>query len=627
MNAAIRQPRGPGLVALAVLALGIWSACTTRFQTELIPLFPPDLPSVRALRALESNVAENEVFIVPANGTARSVAQLELVAEKLRQQPEISRVEISVAPPVDAARLVAARLASLPIDRFQELERLLGDSNAMAARLEETQADFLGAPDPEVLARRRIDPLQVLDLLPAGAVEGNLGFGEIPPLLRATTNAPLQDFTRCELFVAAVQRAIAQAAPGEFLVTGRPAFAAQIAAQMRRDLILMMVVAVALISAAFWLFYRSVIPLLWILLLQGLAVLTSLIAARVMFAELNVIGLAFAAVLLGVGMDYCILVYHHFARGERLASSHWPLLRRGIWLSSLTTAAAFGVLYFASFPALRQLAVLVAVGLLATAFFATTLLAGWLERRPPSLPGWLARGSAASARGLERGRRVIVVCGAILIAGIVGVGPWLLSSAVFFKRICDHSARSNSKPSEVRKYSRGLTRPPTAPVPRIRADPGRIAGICGFGARVTRPARRKPSRPPGLIMRGRCRRWRCCASSTGRKPRPDVLVALAGGEGVWVQLSEELAAVAARDFRRLSGIMLLSITALCFFAQRSWRLVLMNLGALAAAFALLFAGLAVTETPLTLISLLCLPLLIRPGHRLFASPPAGSGGV
>ena len=602
--------RWPGLVAVAVLLLGLWSAFTTRFQTELIPLFPAGLPSVRALRALESNVAENAVFIVPATGDAPSPALLETVAESLRRQHGITRVEISAAPPVDAARLVAARLATLPADRFAVLDNLLGEPSALAARLQQTQADFLGAPDPALLAARRIDPLQMLDLLPGPPVLGNLDAGGLPLLLRASTDAALDDFAQCEIFIAAVQRAIAETAPGAFLVTGRPAFAAQIAGQMRRDLTLMTLVAVALIAAAFWLFYRSVVPLLWILALQGLSVLAALIAARVLFAELNVIGLAFAAILLGVGMDYCILVYHHFARGERLASAHWPMLRRGIWLSAWTTASAFGVLYFASFPALRQLAVLVAVGLLATAFFATTLLARWLDRRPPALPAWLARGAAVAAGGLNRWRRVICTCGALLIAAILIAGPWLLSATPFFQ-----TDLRPLRPLQLEAF-RGqeqLTRIYTAgfqsPV-REHADPERMtANLRAWNAG------RGPAVARAFDAAGFDREWAAPTLAVleeldRAKAAPDGLVALAGGEGVWVRLSEELATVAGRDFRRLSGIMLACIIALCFFAQRSLRLVLMNLGALAAAIALLFAGLAVTETPLTLVSLLCLPLLI-----------------
>ena len=309
--------------------------------------------------------------------------------------------------------------------------------------------------------------------------------------MRARTDASLSDFDKCEDFVASVHRAIAEVAPGVFLVTGRPAYAAQIAGQMRRDLILMTTIAVGLIALAFWLFYRSLLPLLWILMLQGLSVLAALIAARLFFAELNVIGLAFAAILLGVGMDYCILVYHHFARGERSDSAHWPLLRRGIWLSALTTAAAFGVLYFASFPALRQLAVLVAVGLLATAFFGTTLLARWLDRRPPVMPGWLARGSALAAGGIDRWRRVINVCGAVLISSIVIASPWLLSATPFFQTdlrslrpVQLEAFRGHDKLTSL--YASAL---PTSP--RGNASPKRIAANlrtwqAGHGEAVTK---------------------------------------------------------------------------------------------------------------------------------------------
>lgn len=602
--------RWPGYVAVAVLVLGLWSAATTRFQTELIPLFPADLPSVRALQALESNVAENEVFIVPASGGPPSVDALEKVAASLRRQPGISRVELSAAPPVDAARLVAARLAALPADRFATLNQLLNDPNALASRLEETQADFLGAPDPALLAARRIDPLRILELLPGPSLMANADSGGLPLLLRAATDASLDDFARCEIFVGSVQRAIAETAPGAFLVTGRPAFAAQIAGQMRRDLTLMTVVAVALIATAFWLFYRSVVPLLWILMLQGLSVLAALIAARLLFAELNVIGLAFAAILLGVGMDYCILVYHHFARGERLASTHWPLLRRGIWLSALTTASAFGVLYFASFPALRQLAVLVAVGLLATAFFATTLLASWLDQRPPSLPPWLARGAAAAAGGLERWRRVICACGAILIVAILCAGPWLLTATPFFQTDL-RSLRPlqleafRGQEQLTRIYTQGF-RAPSAE----SADPERTAENLRHWGAVGGPVVAQAFEAAGFEREWAVPTLAVLAELDRAKAAPDGLVALAGGEGVWARLSEELAAVAGRDFRRLSGVMLACIVGLCFFAQRSVRLVLLNLGALLAAFAMLFAGLAVTETPLTLVSLLCLPLLI-----------------
>ena len=40
----------PGMLfLLAVLGAGIWSALTIRFETELLPVLPQNLPSVRGL--------------------------------------------------------------------------------------------------------------------------------------------------------------------------------------------------------------------------------------------------------------------------------------------------------------------------------------------------------------------------------------------------------------------------------------------------------------------------------------------------------------------------------------------------------------------------------------------------
>ena len=173
--------RWPAVAAAVVLALGIWSALTTRFQTELIPLFPAGLPSVQALQALETNVSENEVFLVPVDRDAAPPELLEKVSAALRRQPGVAGVEISPAPPIDTARLVAARLAALASDRFATLNGLLGDPSAMGARLEQTQSDFLGAPDPNVLVARRIDPLRLLELVPGSSVTTNFDMGGLPP--------------------------------------------------------------------------------------------------------------------------------------------------------------------------------------------------------------------------------------------------------------------------------------------------------------------------------------------------------------------------------------------------------------------------------------------------------------
>ncbi|MCA1851753.1 MAG: MMPL family transporter, partial [Beggiatoa sp.] len=235
--------------------------------------------------------------------------------------------------------------------------------------------------------------------------EGPFQWTEGPAIsLTVTATRPLITFDECEAFSAAIHTAVRRTLPGEtrLLLTGRPAFTAEISTEMRREMRLMIVVATVLVSAAFWAFYRTLRPLGWILLVQFLALGVGLIAARLGFGSLNVISMGFACILLGISMDYSILVYHHFASDLRDDGAVWIRLCRGIRFSAVTTAAAFLVLAFSSLPGLRQLAVLVAAGLLASACFATWLLpAAWADRPPKPSP-FLKRMSGAMARTMAR---------------------------------------------------------------------------------------------------------------------------------------------------------------------------------------------------------------------------------
>src|SRR5690606_25021587 len=90
--------------------------------------------------------------------------------------------------------------------------------------------------------------------------------GEAPPFLIIRTEAALVNFEECIAIADAINGTIAKTLPGErrLLLTGRPAFTAEISRQMRADMMLMMGVAAALVCAMFWAFYRTLRPLGWI---------------------------------------------------------------------------------------------------------------------------------------------------------------------------------------------------------------------------------------------------------------------------------------------------------------------------------------------------------------------------
>ncbi len=442
----------------AILAAGTWAARTIHFQSELLPIFPQNLPSVQGLQLFQEKFGSaQEVIVVMesqtimnANGAAVSTIEipgsekLESLTTKLQTLPDVESVTImGKSDPQRMSRAVAWTIANLPPEQFAQFQNLFTPGE-LKSRLQKTRNRLSGVMDPEAMALIRLDPFRLTEWLekqggihlPLTNPSPTQSEGPTVIAIQVRARQPLQTFESCQAFVGEIRDTVrndygsaklyppdAQVWLRKFFLTGRPAIVAETATQMRHDMLLMAGVAAVLISLAFWLCYRSLVPLLLILFLQGLSFLCGLIAARILFGGLNVIGMGFSAILLGVSMDYCILVYHYFATAE--GPHAWPTLKRGIWLSAITTAGAFGILYFSSFPGFKQLAVLIGVGLLTTAYFATTLLPLLLDRFKPVAPPWLNKVSDAFAAALEQRRKLVRWSVAIGIAIFVIAVPFI----------------------------------------------------------------------------------------------------------------------------------------------------------------------------------------------------------
>jgi len=427
------------LFLLALLAAGIWATATIRFQTELLPILPPQLPSVRGLVAFAGLVsAENEVIVVtdpslPEDGRAALLSRL---APRLAALPGVSSVtplggEWAAHPEIS----LAWALFNAPPEVFSRFVAALGPEN-IRGRLHSIPSLLSGAIDPADLVRLQLDPLGLSVALSDGAdraipdIAGPIsGDDHFSGALKVAFAAPLHTFGDCEDATRRVRgvldSTLDEGGLEHVLLTGHPVFTAEIARQMKHDMAIMIAATAALMIAAFWLFYRTLRPLGWILLFQALSLLCGILAARLFFGELNVLSIGFASILLGVSMDYCILVYHHFASPHRDDTGIWRTLRRGIWFSAATTSASFLILACSHFPALRQLSVLVGVGLLTTALFATWLLRVVLQANPPEAPAILAIASDGAAAWLTRHRSTIV---ALVIVGSLAAlisRPWL----------------------------------------------------------------------------------------------------------------------------------------------------------------------------------------------------------
>jgi lauroyl/myristoyl acyltransferase len=660
------------VVLLALVLGGLLSLATLKFQTDIWPLLPPQLPSVQGLQTAQTllPISRDVIVVISPNSRLNPTekeALLSQIAATLSAEPTVESVyRLNTLDSSTLPALTAWIVAQLPPADFNALQAEL-DPHAMRERLQGTLQRLSGAVDPAEAALLSYDPLRLIEWLSSrGYVVPVLS----PPselstfALAVRSRAPLPGWTECQAFVQFVRNHLPAEQQRDFLLTGRPAFTAEIAAQMRGDMLAMIAIALLLTSGAFWLFYRSAQPLLWILLAQITAIFGGLIAARICFGELNLLSFGFASILLGVGLDYCILVYHHFARGLDRHTATWRSLHRGIWLSAFTTAGSFAVLAFASFPGLRQLALLVGLGLLVVAWLATDWLPDRLAGRLFPSTDQLQRISTRAGQWLAEHRSLLRRVGwclpILLFLGLVLFRPSLYESDL-----------QKVQPRELEAYRGQALLPPSSPhFVLLRAttwaDLREEAALLQKQGFLTQPVQRLLL--PGDEMDLKARAWRPGRSLTFQEvaqqlglektwqentanwllrldlwsenttplqlpsPWPDffsetdekiallqVNALLPAQEKVphlsvlpvdWEILKGELSQIARHDFLQLSLGFFLVIVVLCTWAHRSVFLVGLNLLTLLTALLLFAALLAIFQVRLTVLSLLAIPLLI-----------------
>ncbi|MBX7157030.1 MAG: MMPL family transporter [Verrucomicrobiae bacterium] len=590
-----------------ILVTGLWAIKTLRFQTELLPLFPTGLPSVKQLEEAQENLESDNVLWIVFDTSEDQVPWGEKILsliDSLQKLPSVQSVEKSPQGPLPISTQLALATILLSTNPFQDLVNALQPSHR-SERLAKTLEQFAGGLEESELARLRFDPLRLIDFFPK-----TYSFpSNRPLLLKIIAKKNLKNFGAAQQFRNEIKQIAQQIEPdfsSHAFLTGRPAFVAEISQAMQRDMIVMLIFTLALVSLAFLGFYRSLKPLGWILLLQTLSLLCGFIAGRFIFGELNVLSLGFASILLGVGMDYCILVYHHFATGHSLNSPSWKMLRHGIWLSALTTAGAFGVLYVSHFPGLQQLAVLVAIGLIATAGFATEFLSVWLEKKKLNAPHWILQGSEKSAQFLQHHTQTIRW----------GFYLFLICCAFVFVKFRHYPFYQNdlsqlqSTHLEAYRGQQLLSSQLPALSSQIHSFVEALEKNRGNWVPISETSFFATFEKNGLDRSWGKLTWEVIEKLNAWHAGNSQLTSLIRSANAWPQLQRDLNHVAVEDFKRLSFAMLAILVTLCAIAHRKIKLVFLNLFALITALGLLAVFLFLGQISMTLVSLLTIPLLI-----------------
>jgi uncharacterized protein len=380
-------------------------------------------------------VRDPAIVLVRGQRPADVEAAAGVLADALRRAPSIvSVMDRAPAPALPADPTLAWAYAG-PDARARLAAAVTPDG--MRARLAETRAMLLApATDRDVEDWLGRDPLRLSQVpwearaeLAAGVLSQPGGAfvaeGGRARLVIAQPRGSAFASSDARALVEDVERAEgAVAAAGITGVTtelsGGHAIAWATEQMLRRDLEVSGTLSIVLASLAFVATFRRVRALVAVLPPLVLGTLWTMGLAALLPSGLSAVAIAFAAVVVGVGVDTGVHVYAALLEARRAGYAPAEAARRAratTWQPTLVAAAvaavAFGALVFCGLRAVRQLGLLCAAGELLTAvaiLLVTPEIGSWLERGVPP-PLTTARWVDALARATATRSRAWVALG------------------------------------------------------------------------------------------------------------------------------------------------------------------------------------------------------------------------
>ncbi len=104
--------------------------------------------------------------------------------------------------------------------------------------------------------------------------------------------------------------------PLDVLVTGRAAYVSEISLSMRYDIVVTVLGSIVLVSLIFFAGFRRWIPLLGMGFSLLLSCLVALALGLLIFRRLNMVTVGFCAILVGLGVDFAILMFGRYQQAR-----------------------------------------------------------------------------------------------------------------------------------------------------------------------------------------------------------------------------------------------------------------------------------------------------------------------
>ena len=427
-----------GLVAIAAMGLG-----RIRFDTDVLSVLPTEMPEVRGLQLFQQAFSRDEEMVMLLETGEDQAGDLPMYAEELAEKIRAAGLATSVRwqprwrdDPAGLADLVSYLWLNGDPAETQSLVASLSDENATAT-FNEAMERVATALDGGDIALSAHDPFGFLDhssmrALFAASAEGGEAFESANGrfhLLFADSPEPLPSYREMEAWKEKLE-AVCSAWEGEegqgvkVWFTGEPAFTGEIGSAMENDMRGTVGITATVIGLLFLAMQRRFGLLVGMSGVLGLVFLTAMGLAGWIYGDLSIMAAGFAAILIGLTVDYGVLI----CQEAKVAGHDAPALRRAtgksiLW-AALTTSVVFLALNRSGLPGIAQLGTVVACGILAGAVLMVVFYVPWVAKagagRKDSTwaPAWLP-----GMRGAQIFLLLIILAAAAVIGrmGVPGV--------------------------------------------------------------------------------------------------------------------------------------------------------------------------------------------------------------
>ena len=396
----MRRPIQSYLIFGVVLLISISGLNRLSFATDVLEILPDGIPEVEALQVFREYFDDDHrvILLLKHDDEIFEEDVAELADHLKRSLPE-ARIQYQTRfddDPEGFAKSLARLWADSDPIQVERFTNRLRDPAKLQALFVEAKDKIALSLDQGEATMAAYDPLGFLThptmtQLQENSFDYQSDDGRFWLLMIANTDLGLEYREHAKWVNQIRESANNWKSEGfTYTLTGGPVFSSEIGSGMEKDMSGTIAMTSVIVGILFLLTQRSFVQLLVLGAILGLVFLITLGLAGWVYGTLNLVSVGFAAILLGLVIDYGVVIARESSSGQSPASLRREMAPGILW-AALTTAVVFGILMLSTFKGVQQLGGVVLMGLVVGAVICLWLMPLALERFPRKQPCQLLR--------------------------------------------------------------------------------------------------------------------------------------------------------------------------------------------------------------------------------------------